>query len=294
MQRTEGRAHAGGVDKVFRGEGDAMQQAKWLALHHRVFGLPGGGSRLISDEGDEAVQHRLQLLRAPQDCFGQLDGRDFLGSDLLAQHRSGQAAERVGHPSSPRAARLRISAVTPNVQGGILSQWFTLLVSVPSLGERMETRSPTMWVKPAPPGLRGSVGANRVPVISTMPSGYWCVWPIAWATSSVGSRLIFDRSLAPRRRNWSGPVTSSSTLAWRTSSSEKVWSNSRMKGPMAQEALLSLAWPSNRALRPSMSRKLTSLPRVAPTMRPRALTTSVTSGSGLFQSESERMPISAP
>ena len=74
----------------------------------------------------------------------------------------------------------------------------------------------------------------------------------------------------------------------------KVSSNSRTNGPIAQEALLSLAMPSSSALRPSMSRRLTSLPRVAPTIVPLAFTISVTSGSGLFQSESDRMPISAP
>jgi hypothetical protein len=54
----------------------------------------------------------------------------------------------VPYRSRPRPARLRISAEMPNVQGAILSQWFTRLVSVPSLGELIDTRSPTMWVKP--------------------------------------------------------------------------------------------------------------------------------------------------
>ncbi|MNG25544.1 hypothetical protein D3C84_1104160 [compost metagenome] len=63
---------------------------------------------------------------------------------------------------------------------------------------------------------------------------------------------------------------------------------------MAQEALLSLALPSSRALRPSKSRRLTSLPRVAPRIWPRLLTASTTSGSGLFQWEWGWMPISLP
>ena len=42
-----------------------------------------------------------------------------------------------------------------------------------------------------------------------------------------------------------------------------------MNGPIAQAALLSLALPSSSAERPSTSRRLTSLPSVAPTMRPR-------------------------
>ena len=45
-----------------------------------------------------------------------------------------------------------------------------------------------------------------------------------------------------------------------------------MNGPIAQDALLSLALPSSSALRPSKSRRLTSLPSVAPTVSPRLLT----------------------
>jgi hypothetical protein len=52
----------------------------------------------------------------------------------------------------------------------------------------------------------------------------------------------------------------------RTVSMVKPPSNRRMNGPMPQEALLSLALPSRSALRPSMSRRLTSLPSVAPTV----------------------------
>ena len=63
---------------------------------------------------------------------------------------------------------------------------------------------------------------------------------------------------------------------------------------MAQEALLSLALPSRRAERPSTSRRLTSLPSVAPTIRPSEETASTTSGSGLFQEEFGWMPASMP
>src|SRR5438105_2837844 len=78
------------------------------------------------------------------------------------------------------------------------------------------------------------------------------------------------------------------------SSSVKPSSNRRTNGPIAQDALLSLALLSRSALRPSKSRKLTSLPSVAPRISPRQFTTSTTSGSGLFQLESERTPICAP
>ena len=74
----------------------------------------------------------------------------------------------------------------------------------------------------------------------------------------------------------------------------KLSSNSRTNGPIAQDALLSLALLSSSALRPSKSRRFTSLPSVAPRISPRLFTTSTTSGSGLFQLESERTPILAP
>ncbi len=67
-----------------------------------------------------------------------------------------------------------------------------------------------------------------------------------------------------------------------------------MNGPIAHEALLSLALPSSSALRPSKSRRLTSLPSVAPRIRPRESTASTISGSGLFQVEFGCTPISAP
>ena len=67
-----------------------------------------------------------------------------------------------------------------------------------------------------------------------------------------------------------------------------------MNGPSAQLAVLSFALERSRAERPSKSRRFTSLPRHAPTTSPAASQTSTTSGSGLFQSESERTPISAP
>ena len=50
-----------------------------------------------------------------------------------------------------------------------------------------------------------------------------------------------------------------------------------MKGPIALEALLSFAFESNNAERPSTSRKLTSLPSVAPTILPFEVATTTTS-----------------
>ncbi len=63
---------------------------------------------------------------------------------------------------------------------------------------------------------------------------------------------------------------------------------------MAQDALLSFALPSSSAERPSTSRRLTSLPSVAPTIRPAEATASTTSGSGLFQDDPGCSPASMP
>src|ERR687892_2140243 len=67
-----------------------------------------------------------------------------------------------------------------------------------------------------------------------------------------------------------------------------------MQGPSAQDALLSLALPSSSAERPSTSRRLTSLPSVAPTILPVLEATTAISGSGLFQVEIGCSPMSAP
>src|SRR5829696_4758955 len=98
----------------------------------------------------------------------------------------------------------------------------------------------------------------------------------------------------PSSRKPSGPSTVSVTVVRRTSSSEKAPSKKRSSGPTAQEALLSLALDNNNAERPSKSRRLTSLPSIAPTMAPRLETTSTTSGSGLFQVDFGCRPASMP
>src|SRR3954469_10064438 len=98
----------------------------------------------------------------------------------------------------------------------------------------------------------------------------------------------------PSRRKPSGPSTVNMTVVQRTSSSEKVSSKKRSSGPIAQEALLSLALLNSSAERPSKSRKLTSLPSVAPTIHPVEATASTTSGSGLFQLEFGWSPASKP
>src|SRR5690606_41581188 len=64
-------------------------------------------------------------------------------------------------------------------------------------------------------------------------------------------------------------------------------SSRRIKGPIAHEALLSLALLKSNADRPSKSRKLTSLPSVAPTIRPSEVIANTTSGSRSEEHTSE-------
>ena len=79
---------------------------------------------------------------------------------------------------------------------------------------------------------------------------------------------------------------------WRTSSMPKCSSNSRRNGPIAQEALLSFALPSNaRALEIA---QVDVVAKRCPTTCPRLLTASTTSGSGFFQTDLGWMPMSAP
>ena len=88
---------------------------------------------------------------------------------------------------------------------------------------------------------------------------------------------------------------SESRSAARTSSSEKlVVEKAQERDPSAQDALLSFALPRSRAERPSTSRRFTSLPSVAPTIRPLDATARTTSGSGLFQLDLGWSPASMP
>ena len=73
-----------------------------------------------------------------------------------------------------------------------------------------------------------------------------------------------------------------------------VASKKRKNGPIAQIAFWSFALTSRSAERPSKSRRLTSLPSVAPTIAPLEATASAISGSGLFQNEPLWNPASSP
>src|SRR5918996_69657 len=92
--------------------------------------------------------------------------------------------------------------------------------------------------------------------------------------------------LVPDSTKPSSPSTLRATVVRRSWSRVNVSSSSRMNGPIAHDALLSLALLRSSALRPSKSRRFTSLPSVAPTISPRSLTARTTSGSGLFQVDS--------
>ena len=69
---------------------------------------------------------------------------------------------------------------------------------------------------------------------------------------------IFLAIVRDRTDSVSVPVTLRRTCVRRTSSSVKVWSNRRMKGPIAVEALLSFALLSSKAERPSTSRRMSA------------------------------------
>src|SRR6201986_1878762 len=114
------------------------------------------------------------------------------------------------------------------------------------------------------------------------------------ATRSSGSRLILRIDEWPSSTNPSAPFTVKPTSMRRTSSREKLASNRRRNGPMAQDALLSLAFDNSSAERPSKSRRLTSLPSAAPTLLPLLDTTRTTSGYGLFQVDFGGSPASMP
>src|SRR6185436_10748450 len=142
------------------------------------------------------------------------------------------------------------SSVRPNFQGSQSPLWRIRLVSRPSFGVATVTRSPSTWVKPCPFAARSWIGANMVPRNNTKPSGYWWFSLIVCPTMSVGSRLIWVSEEAPCRTKPSGPFTSSEISIFLTSSSVKPASKNRTNGPMAQDALLSLALDKSSAERP--------------------------------------------
>ncbi len=59
----------------------------------------------------------------------------------------------------------------PSSHGGASREVVTVLVSDPSRRELIVTRSPSLWVNPAPGVSRSWVGANSVPQNSAKPSG---------------------------------------------------------------------------------------------------------------------------
>ena len=187
-----------------------------------------------------------------------------------------------------------MSSTAPIVQRATVSLVFTRFTSAPSEGVEIVTTSPTAWVNPCPGPWRSFTGANIVPRKSTNPSGYWWFAPIACAARSSGSRLISLIELEPSSMKPSGPATRSARSARRTSSTPKCSSNSRTNGPIAQDPVLSFALERSSALRPSKSRRFTSLPSAAPTTRPAEDTASTISGSGLFHDDCGWMPMSAP
>src|SRR3546814_14129497 len=105
---------------------------------------------LISDWSSDVCSSDLRfrsLLAAFRQSLTSCDGVG--GSDHSAR------------PSSPRPARLAISAPIPIVQGAACFEVTTWLTSVPSRGVAIDTRSPLLWVKPSPGPSPTWAGANR-------------------------------------------------------------------------------------------------------------------------------------
>ena len=151
----------------------------------------------------------------------------------------------------PRQARIqRPQAEVPGSNGGALAH---LVDQRAQRAEAISTRSPIAWVKPLPGPCRSCVGENMVPRNSMQPSGYWWCAPRVWRTRSSGSRLIWLIRFTPASEKPSGPSMRSATSAARTLSRVKSASNSRMKGPMAQEPLLS--WRGSAAARCALPRR---------------------------------------
>ena len=143
---------------------------------------------------------------------------------MRVRHRSARGASARRDPAgSARARRTSRRVATrapagrgcasarevPKVHGAILSVCSTRLTSAPSRGVAMVTTSPMACVKPCPGPWRSCTGANMVPQKSTKPSGYWWCGPMACATRSSGSRLIFAIELAPSSAKPSSPSTRS-------------------------------------------------------------------------------------
>src|SRR3546814_17480951 len=107
---------------------------------------------LISDWSSDVCSSDLRfrsLLAAFRQSLTSCDGVG--GSDHSAR------------PSSPRPARLAISAPIPIVQGAACFEVTTWLTSVPSRGVAIDTRTTTLWGKPRPGQSRPWVRANRAP-----------------------------------------------------------------------------------------------------------------------------------
>ena len=143
--------------------------------------------------------------------------------------------------------------------------------------------SPTLWVKPCPGPSRSLRRREH-----RAEEQHEAVGVLVVRADRLGDeveRIAADhrhraRARPARSRPGRRPASRARSGARRRCRSAS--SNRRMNGPIAHDALLSLALPSSSALRPSKSRRLTSLPSVAPTISPRLFTASTISGSGLF------------
>ena len=87
--------------QVLERDWDAVQQARRNILHERVFGVPGGGQRLVAADRQVGVQLGIDPLDAIKERLHRLHRRDFPRGDHLCQPHCGNERELRRHASLP-------------------------------------------------------------------------------------------------------------------------------------------------------------------------------------------------
>src|SRR5258708_31104965 len=93
----KGRAHVLGVDDVFDGKRDALQNPNGFTRHDPAFGILCFSQGAVSAERDEAIQLRLQSLRPRQYSVGDFERRNLLAPDASSQLGGREQARIIVH-----------------------------------------------------------------------------------------------------------------------------------------------------------------------------------------------------
>ena len=94
--RAIGRGHAGDVDDVLVGDGDAVERPAVAAVRDLGLGRAGFRARPLGREGDKGVECLLEAVTAIQIGLGQLDRRDLPPRDQRRQSGDAQQAKLLG------------------------------------------------------------------------------------------------------------------------------------------------------------------------------------------------------